>query len=58
MGGGPYESSTAGQAMITYSHYSIFDTASPGRGKEARLPIFLNMPDMPLEGIWRGNRQV
>src|SRR3954451_20841604 len=37
VGGGPYESSTAGQAMITYSHYSIFDTASPGRGKEARL---------------------
>jgi hypothetical protein len=37
VGGGPYESSTAGQAMITYSHHSIFDMASPGRGKEARL---------------------
>ena len=33
MGGGPYESSTAGQAMITYSHYSIFDTALAGAGK-------------------------
>src|SRR3954465_121957 len=36
VGGGPYESSTAGQAMITYSHHSIFDTASPGQGRGGR----------------------
>src|SRR3954451_19675989 len=28
VGGGPYESSTAGQAMITYSHHSIHGRAA------------------------------